>query len=81
MTSGKRPRSRRTRQRIEPPVGYTPERDYRYIEVNRNLRRLHPNILANVVAGIEHAGADVVRNTENDLLTAARSAGVGTISQ
>jgi DNA invertase Pin-like site-specific DNA recombinase len=50
-------------------VGYTPERDYRYIEINRALRRLHPDIVADVMAGIERAGGTVTRNLENDLLT------------
>jgi hypothetical protein len=27
-------------------VGYTPDRDYRYLEVNHLLRQLHPKIVA-----------------------------------
>ena len=27
-------------------IGFTPMRDYRYIEINRHLRRLHPDVLA-----------------------------------
>lgn len=50
-------------------VGYTPERDYRYIEINRSLRRLHPDIVADVTAGITEAGGTVVHNQNNDLLT------------
>lgn len=49
-------------------VGYTPERDYRYIEINRALRRLHPDIVADVAAGIVEAGGNVVHNPNNDLL-------------
>jgi hypothetical protein len=26
-------------------VGFTPDRDYRYVEINRELRKLHPGIL------------------------------------
>jgi len=36
-------------------VGFTPERDYRYIEINRALRRMHPQIIADTIAGIEKA--------------------------
>ncbi len=34
-------------------VGYTPRRDYRYIEINRALRRLHPEMVDEIVAGLE----------------------------
>jgi DNA invertase Pin-like site-specific DNA recombinase len=50
-------------------VGYTPERDYRYIEINRLLRRMHPHVVADTVAGIEKAGGTVVRDPTTDLLT------------
>jgi DNA invertase Pin-like site-specific DNA recombinase len=50
-------------------VGYSPSRDYRYIEANRVLRALHPNIVAQVVGDIEAAGGIVRRDPLNDLLT------------
>jgi DNA invertase Pin-like site-specific DNA recombinase len=50
-------------------VGYTPDRDYRYIEINRALRRLHPQIVADTIAGIEQAGGSVVQDPATDLLT------------
>jgi hypothetical protein len=50
-------------------IGFTPARDYRYIEINRELRRLHPEVLAAVVAGIERSGGTVVTNAASDLLT------------
>lgn len=31
-------------------VGFTPDRDYRYVEINRALRRMHPEIIATAVA-------------------------------
>ena len=40
-------------------VGYTPERDYNYIEINRSLRALYPATIADAVAGVEHAGGHV----------------------
>jgi DNA invertase Pin-like site-specific DNA recombinase len=50
-------------------VGFTPDRDYRYIEVNRALRELYPEIVADVLAGIRKAGGDIMRDPETDLLT------------
>ncbi len=50
-------------------VGFTPDRDYRYIEINRALRRMHPNIVAEVIAGIEQAGGSVKQDPATDLLT------------
>jgi DNA invertase Pin-like site-specific DNA recombinase len=50
-------------------VGFAPDRDYRYIEVNRALRALYPEIVADVLAGIHKAGGDIVRDRTTDLLT------------
>lgn len=50
-------------------VGFTPDRDYRYIEINRALRRMHPQIVTDVIAGIEDAGGSVVQDPATDLLT------------
>lgn len=50
-------------------IGYTPDRDYRYLEINRSLRQLHPQVLDDVVKHLEHVGARVELNNENDLLT------------
>lgn len=50
-------------------VGFTPARDYRYLEINRELRRLHPDVLAAVIAGIERLGGAVVASASSDLLT------------
>ena len=50
-------------------VGFTPDRDYRYIEINRDLRRMHPNVIAEVIAGIERAGGQVIRDLTTDILT------------
>ena len=49
-------------------VGYSPARDYRYIESNRALRALHPNIVADVVAEVRAGGATVERDQTTDLL-------------
>lgn len=50
-------------------VGFAPDRDYRYLEINRRLRALHPEIVAGTVAALERAGGEVVRDSGNDLLT------------
>ena len=50
-------------------VGYTPARDYRYIEINRYLRRMHPEMVSDVVANIERCGGVVDRDRYTDLLT------------
>ena len=49
-------------------VGYVPSRDYRYIEINRLLRRIHPGIVDETIRSIEGLGGSVRRNLKNDLL-------------
>ena len=50
-------------------VGYTPDRDYRFLEINRFLRSRHPGIVAMTIEGIRHAGGEVVQAPDTDLLT------------
>lgn len=50
-------------------IGYSPGRDFRYIETNRTLRGLHPGIVADVVAQIIALGGTVDRHEATDLLT------------
>src|SRR3546814_9414624 len=49
-------------------VGYRPSRDYRYIEINRTLRRLHPEMMDEIVTGLCRARAGVMRVAETDPL-------------
>ncbi|MDM8007121.1 MAG: hypothetical protein QUV05_13365, partial [Phycisphaerae bacterium] len=49
-------------------VGFTPDRDYRYLEVNRFLRQLHPEIVAQTEARIADIGGSVVRDPATDIL-------------
>ena len=37
-------------------IGFTPDRDYQYIEINRHLRRLHAEIVAEIIHAIEELG-------------------------
>lgn len=50
-------------------ISYTPDRDLAFVEINRRLRRLHPEIIEEVVRSLEKQGGTVVRNAETDLLT------------
>lgn len=50
-------------------VGFSPDRDFRYLEVNRALRAMHPNIVAAAVDGIRQAGGEVEQDAKTDLLT------------
>lgn len=49
-------------------IGYTPERDYQYVEANRRLRRMHPVLLQRVIEEIATVGGNIVMDPENDLL-------------
>lgn len=50
-------------------IGYTPDRDYRYLEMNRRLRELHPGIVSDAMTAMTAAGARVERDSATDLLT------------
>jgi hypothetical protein len=53
-------------------IGYIPERDYRYIEINRHVREAYPQVLNDIASGFERAGGEVARNEESQLLTINR---------
>jgi DNA invertase Pin-like site-specific DNA recombinase len=50
-------------------IGFTPDHDYRYIEINRALRRLHPVVIQDVIDGVTASGGSVAQNPATDLLT------------
>ena len=50
-------------------VGFTPDRDYRYIEINRYLRSYHPTVVAHVVDQIIALGVTALRDPATDVLT------------
>lgn len=50
-------------------IGYNPERDFRYIEINRFLRHLYGEQVSAVVAAIEGVGASVERDERTNLLS------------
>jgi hypothetical protein len=49
-------------------IGYTPEIDYAYIEINRLLRRQHPELVRQIVAGLNRLGAAVETDAATDVL-------------
>jgi DNA invertase Pin-like site-specific DNA recombinase len=49
-------------------IGFTPERDYRYIEINRALRQMYPELIASTIRGIEVIGGRVWQDPDTDLL-------------
>jgi hypothetical protein len=49
-------------------IGYDPKIDYSFIEVNRRLRKQHPEIVASVVQKIEALGASASWDEKTDLL-------------
>jgi DNA invertase Pin-like site-specific DNA recombinase len=50
-------------------IAYTPDRDYHFIETNRQLRLMYPNVVSDVVEGIRRIGGEVVSQPSTDLLT------------
>lgn len=50
-------------------VGFTPERDYAFVEANRALRTLYPQLVDDVVRSLGATGAHVERDAKTDLIT------------
>lgn len=49
-------------------IGYTPARDFRYVEINKSLRQQHPQIVATLVDDLGRAGISVLLDPVTDLL-------------
>ncbi|WP_243302201.1 recombinase family protein [Geothrix oryzisoli] len=49
-------------------IDYLPDRDFAYVEINRRLRQLHPEIMVQVIKALEDHGGTVTRDSETDLL-------------
>ena len=49
-------------------IDYEPDRDYSYIEINRTLRQAHPQMVAEIIAGVNRHGGSAVQKPEADLL-------------
>jgi DNA invertase Pin-like site-specific DNA recombinase len=50
-------------------IEYTPERDFRFLEINRHLRKLYPRVMSNAVDALRQVGGQVERDPDTDLLT------------
>jgi DNA invertase Pin-like site-specific DNA recombinase len=50
-------------------VGFTPSKDYRFLEANQTLRDVHRDIVAGVLGGIRSVGGAVVQDAGTGLLT------------
>jgi DNA invertase Pin-like site-specific DNA recombinase len=49
-------------------VGFTPDRDYGYLEINRYLREMYPDVVRQTELRIEKLGASVVRDPATGIL-------------
>ncbi len=49
-------------------AGYDPDRDYRYVEINRDLRILYPQLVSELMRRLDAVGASVTRDATTDLL-------------
>jgi DNA invertase Pin-like site-specific DNA recombinase len=50
-------------------IGYAPDRDYQFIETNRQLRLMYPQVIADCMERIRQLGGAIESNADNDLLT------------
>lgn len=49
-------------------IGYTPAINYSFIEINRKLREMFPEVVKTVIEGLQRMGAAVTRDEKTDLL-------------
>ncbi|WP_425619056.1 recombinase family protein [Anatilimnocola sp. NA78] len=49
-------------------AGYEPDRDYRYLEINKDLRKLYPQLVADIIRRLDAVGASVTQDSTTDLL-------------
>ena len=50
-------------------IGYDPQVDYRFVEINHRLRQQHPELVASVIAQLRSFGASAVQDEETGLLS------------
>jgi DNA invertase Pin-like site-specific DNA recombinase len=49
-------------------IGLTLDRDYKYVEINRDLRSMYPTLVSEVITRLGASGAKVTRDSTTDLL-------------
>ncbi|WP_425336059.1 hypothetical protein [Sinorhizobium numidicum] len=47
-------------------VGFSPDRDYRYVGINRELRRLHPGVLSEILDSLRATGSEAWQDLQTD---------------
>jgi DNA invertase Pin-like site-specific DNA recombinase len=50
-------------------IEYTPERDFRFLEINRHLRKLYPQVMSDAVDALRQVGGHIERDPTTDLIT------------
>lgn len=60
-------------------VGFTPDRDYQFLEANKFLRKLYPEIIGQTERTIAQLGGMVVRDPATDLLTVNREFSISVV--
>lgn len=60
-------------------VGFTPDRDYRFLEINRALRRMHPMVVTETERRIAELGGEVRREPSTELLQVNREFSVSVV--
>lgn len=50
-------------------VGFDPDRDYRYVEINRELRKRHPEVLEQVMGALKSSGSEARQDNDTDHVT------------
>jgi DNA invertase Pin-like site-specific DNA recombinase len=53
-------------------IAYAPDRDLRFLEINRHLRQMYPKFMADLVAALGRSGGLIERDPATDLLTINR---------
>lgn len=49
-------------------IGFSPKRDYAYLDINRSLRRSYPELISEITSNIEKHDGSVICNPNTDLL-------------
>ncbi len=49
-------------------IGYTPDKDYSYIEINRQLRKMYPSVIEGVVNRIHELGGHATQDSKSEFL-------------
>jgi len=50
-------------------IEYTPERDFRFLEINRHLRKLYPQVMSDAVDALRQVGGHIEQDPTTDLIT------------